>query len=160
DSCHEDPAAPIHNFDCSGLGHSDSFLGGAHAARYWLPFLWAFDSKEYGELLDCCEAAAYAFENNMQHELKVAEDELLNTNWTWARGTLADYLAGIVKAHPKLGNREPAEIGGRAARLFWQLIDRGRQAALTGKRSEERWIVFLRPERAASEAVEQIVSAP
>ena len=160
-SCEQDPKAPIHNFDCSGLGHSDSFLGGAHTARFWLPFLWGFDPKEYGDLLDCCESAAYSFENGNQHDLQIAEEELLRTDWEWTHGRLLpDYLNDLVKKHKKLGSRQPDEIIGRVVVLFWQTIERGRQAAVSGKPSEERWITFLRPERAASEAIEQVVSAP
>ena len=159
-SCGINSDAPVHNFDCSGLGHSDSFLGGAHAARFWLPFLWGFDPKEYGDLLDCCESAADAFENHNQNALQVAEDELLHTEWKWGNGELFDYMKSIVKTDKNLGNRDPVEIIGRANRLFWQIIERGRRAAISGKRSDERWKVFLRPEQAASEAIKQVISAP
>jgi hypothetical protein len=160
-SCGRDPDAPIHNFDCSGLGHSDSFLGGAHAARFWLPFLWGFNPQEYGDLLDCCEAAAYSFENGNLHDLQIAEEELLSRPWEWAHGDLLpDYLTNIVKNHKKLGSRQPDEIVGRVEVLFWQTMERGRQAAVSGESAEQRWIAFLRPERAASEAIDQIISAP
>ena len=159
-SCGKPPDAPIHNFDCSGLGHSDPFLGGAHAARFWLPFLWGFDAAEYGELQDCCESASDLFENGHVQELQVVEDELLNSDWKWAGCKLVDYLRNIVANHNKLGNRNPVEIVGRATRLFWQTMERGRQAAESGKPEEQRWKAFLRPEQAAIEAIEQVISAP
>lgn len=159
-SCGNPPDAPIHNFDCSGLGHSDSFLGAAHAARFWLPFLWGFDAAEYGDLLDCCESAYDLFENAHLQELRVVEDELLNSDWKWARRKLVDYMQDIVENHKKLAGRNPIEIVGRAARLFWQTMERGRQAAESGKPEDERWIIFLRPEQAAIEAIEQVILGP
>jgi hypothetical protein len=135
-------------------------LGGAHAARFWLPFLWGLDAAEYGELLDCSEAASDLFENAHLQELKVVEDELLNSDWKWARGRPVDYMLRIVKDHKKLGGRNPIEIVGRAARLFWQTMELGRQAAESRKPEAERWITFLRPERAAIEAIEQVISGP
>ena len=159
-SCRNPSDAPVHNFDCSGLGHSDSFLGAAHAARFWLPFLWGFDAVEYGELLDCCESASDLLQNGHLPELKVVEDELLNSDWEWAGRKLVDYMQDVVKNHPKLAGRDPLEIVGRAARLFWQTVERGREAAESGKQSDERWITFLRPERAAIEAIEQVISGP
>jgi hypothetical protein len=159
-SCGNPPDALIHNFDCSGLGHCDSFLGGAHAARFWLPFLWGLDAAEYGDLLDCCESASELLENGHLRELKVVEDELLNSDWKWARRKLADYMQDIVVNHKKLAGRNPLEIVGRATRLFWQTMERGRQAAESGKPEDERWIAFLRPEQAAIEAIEQVISGP
>jgi pimeloyl-ACP methyl ester carboxylesterase len=91
-SCSGPDDVPIHNFDCSGLGHSDSFLGGAHAARFWLPFLWGFDAAEFGELLDCCESASELLANGHLQKLKVVEDELEDSEWKWAGGKLVDYM--------------------------------------------------------------------
>lgn len=158
-SCAPGADAQIHNFDCTGLGHSDTFLGG-HAARFWLPFLWHFDPVEYGDLLDCCEAASEAYANSQDHELKVAEDELLNSAWEWAHGTLISRLRDVVKQDPKLGTREPEELTGRASRLFWQILDRGRAAAESGEEQEKKWIVYLHPSRALAAAVHEVIEGP
>lgn len=159
-SCTGPDDVPIHNFNCSGLGHSDSFLGGAHAARFWLPFLWGLDAAEFGELLDCSESASELLANGHLHELEVVEDELENSYWKWAGGKLVDYMKEIVVHHPKLGGRDPDEIVGRATRLFWQTMERARQAAESGKPEDERWIAFLRPEQAAIKATEEVISGP
>jgi hypothetical protein len=122
--------------------------------------LWGLDAAEYGDLLDCCESASELLENGHLRELKVVEDELLNSDWKWARRKLADYMQDIVVNHKKLAGRNPLEIVGRATRLFWQTMERGRQAAESGKPEDGRWIAFLRPEQAAIEAIEQVISGP
>jgi hypothetical protein len=151
--------AQIHNYDCTGLGHSDTFLG-AHAARFWLPFFWRFDPVEYSDLLDCCQAASEAFANGQDAELKVAEDELLNSDWEWAHGTLVSCIRDLVTADPKVANRGTEELAGRASRLFWQILDRGRAAAESGDEQEKKWIVYLHPSRALAEAVHEVIVGP
>jgi pimeloyl-ACP methyl ester carboxylesterase len=152
--------ALIHNYDCSGLGHSDSFIGAIHASRYWLPFLWGRSPKEYGELLDCCEAAAEAFENSNSHDLKLAEDELLVTEWEWTYGQkFEDYLANLIKLHPSLHGRSANELAGRAAGLFWRRMELARQSAASEKGGDEKLIKYLRPELAAAAAIEDALSA-
>lgn len=160
-SCSADSDVPIHNFDCSGLGHSDSFLGRAHAARFWLPFLWGYSSKQYGELLDCCEAANYAFEHGDQHDVSISEDELLGTGWEWTHGkTLEEFFTDLIEKHPKRNGRAVSELLGRVTALFWTTIERGRQAAVSGDSAQQKWIVYLHPVQAASDAIDKVLSAP
>lgn len=151
--------ALIHNYDCSGLGHSDSFIGAIHASRYWLPFLWGRSPKEYGELLDCCEAAAEAFENSNSHDLELAEDELLVTEWEWTYGQkFEDYLTDLIKIHPSLHGRSANELAGRAAGLFWRRMELARQSAASDEGGDEKLIKYLRPERAAAAAIEDALT--
>ena len=152
--------ALIHNYDCSGLGHSDSFIGAIHASRYWLPFLWGRSPKEYGELLDCCEAAAEAFENSNTHDLKLAEDELLVSNWEWTYDQkFEDYLVNLIRIHPNLRGRSPNELAGRAAGLFWRRMELARQAAASDDAGDKKLIKYLRPELAAAAAIEDALTA-
>ena len=158
--CQGKPEARIHNYDCSGLGHSDSFIGAIHASRFWLPFLWGRSAKEYGDLLDCCEAAAEAFENSNPHDLKIAEDELLVTKWDWTYGqTFEDYLADLIKIHPNLRGRSENELAGRAAGLFWRRMELARRAAASDNADDQKWIKYLRPELAAAAAIEDALAA-
>lgn len=93
------PGALGQNIDCSGLGHSDAFVGPAHAARFWLPFLWGIDPAGYGLLLDFCESAADQQELGNINRLIVVEDELLSSEWRWAdRKTLKNYIADLAQA--------------------------------------------------------------
>jgi len=97
-ACNPVPGALVHNVDCGGLGHSDAFIGPAHAERFWLPFLWGIDPAEYGLLLDFCESAADQQELGNINRLKVVEDELLSWEWQWAdRKTLKDYITGLAR---------------------------------------------------------------
>jgi len=158
--CQGKPDALIHNYDCSGLGHSDSFIGAIHASRFWLPFLWGRSAKEYGDLLDCCEAAAEAFENSNFHDLKLAEDELLVTKWDWTYGQkFEDYLAELIKIQPNLRGRSENELAGRAAGLFWRRMELPRRAAASDNADDQKWIKYLRPELAAAAAIEDALAA-
>jgi pimeloyl-ACP methyl ester carboxylesterase len=157
--CTDKPDALIHNYDCSGLGHSDAFIGAIHASRYWLPFLWARSPQEYGDLLDCCEAAAEAFENSNLHDLRIAEDELMKTEWEWTYGQkFEDYLAVLIGMHKNLRGRSVDELVGRAGGLFWRTMEFARQAAASGKNADRKWIIYLRPERAAALAIEETLA--
>jgi pimeloyl-ACP methyl ester carboxylesterase len=158
--CTSKVCALIHNYDCSGLGHSDSFIGAIHASRYWLPFLWGRSPKKYGELLDCCEAAAEAFENSNSHDLKLAEDELLVTEWEWTYGKrFEDHLVDLIKKHPNLGGQSANELAGRAAGLFWRRMELARKAAAFEGTREQKLIRYLRPELAVAAAIEDALTA-
>jgi pimeloyl-ACP methyl ester carboxylesterase len=158
--CTGKPDALIHNYDCSGLGHSDAFIGAIHASRYWLPFLWARSPQEYGDLLDCCEAAAEAFENSNTHDLKIAEDELLVTEWEWTYGQkFEDYLVNLIKIHPNLRGRSANDLAGRAAGLFWRRMELARRAAASDDGGSQKLIKYLRPELAATAAIEDALAA-
>lgn len=150
--------ALIHNYDCSGLGHSDSFIGAIHASRYWLPFLWGRSPQQHGDLLDCCEAAAEAFENSNRHDLEIAEDELLVTKWEWTYGqTFKEYLVDLIERHPGLLGRSADELAGRAAGLFWRRTESARRAAAS-ENGDQKLIKYLRPELAAAAAIEDALT--
>ena len=161
--CTDKSDALIHNYDCSGLGHSDAFIGDLQASTYWLPFLWARSPHEYAELLDCCEAAAEAFENSNAHDLKIAEDELLVTKWEWTYGRkFEDYLVDLIGIHPNLRGRSANELAGRAAGLFWRRMNLARQLARQAAASEERGDQrqkYLRAELAAAASIEDALAA-
>ena len=90
----------------------------------------------------------------------MAEDELLNSDWDWAHGTLAPCLRDVVEQDPKLGIRIQGGCAGRASRLFWQILDRGRAAAESGEEQERKWIVYLHPSRALAAAVHEVIEGP
>lgn len=160
-ACEAVPGALVHNVDCSGLGHSDAFIGPAHAARFWLPFLWGIDPAEYGFLLDFCESAADQQELGNINRLKVVEDELLSWEWRWAdRQTLKDYITGLAQEDRRRAGRSVDELVGRIVRVFWQAIERGRTARETGDPSEARWIIYLFPWQAVGYAVDQVLASP
>lgn len=150
----------LHNVDCSGLGHSDAFIGPAHAARFWLPYLWGIEPAEYGNLLDMCESAVDLHELGDMRRLTIVEDELLNRKWRWAGETLRNYVADLVKADTRRGGRTVNELVGRIVRVFWQTLERARLARMTSDPSEARWVVYLYPWRAVAHGVEQVLSSP
>ncbi|MGH9365976.1 MAG: hypothetical protein ACRD1B_12050, partial [Thermoanaerobaculia bacterium] len=158
--CGGSPAVLIHNIDCSGLGHSGAFLGPAHAARFWLPYLWGLDPADYGLLLDFCESAADQQElGNIEH-LIVVEDELLDHDWRWAGRTLKAYITDLAKEDRRRGKRSADELVGRIVRLFWQTIERARAARETGDPNEARWLTYLYPWQAVTHALERVLASP
>jgi pimeloyl-ACP methyl ester carboxylesterase len=160
-SCSAGSDALIHNFDCSGLGHSDAFLGRAHTVHFWLPFLWEIGSREYGALLDYCEAANDAFDTGDNGKMSIVEDELLRTVWKWAHGKdLETYFTDLIEKDPRQSGRPVSELLGRVTASFWTAVDRGRRAALEVDATQKNWIVNLHPMRAAANAVNEVLSAP
>lgn len=160
DQCTKKRDALLHNVDCSGLGHSDAFLGPAHASRFWLPYFWGMDSAEYGLLLDMCETAADLYELGDQHRLSVVVSELLDRQWSWAGQALGEYLRTLIRSDARHVSTELDETVLRSAILFFRSLDRGRNASESIEDGQARWLHFLSPWAAASLVVNELLSSP
>ncbi|HWZ43246.1 MAG TPA: hypothetical protein VNW97_07200 [Candidatus Saccharimonadales bacterium] len=91
--CDIECAALVHNVSLRDLSHSDVFVGPGHARRFWLPFLWGLDPKDYEEFMEMCQLANESERLGFVKELGIVEDELRNRPWRWTNNlTLNDYL--------------------------------------------------------------------
>jgi hypothetical protein len=92
-SCGPGSEAPIHNVVFSEYGHSHSFIGAKHIARFWLPFLWNLEPLNYRKFLRLC-ARATRFESQGAETARNSTLALLGSlRWDWIDSTLDDYLA-------------------------------------------------------------------
>lgn len=96
------PPAPIHNVTSAHGTHSSAFATPEFAAYYWLPFFWNIDPVEYSDFLELCLDANEHYESRNWSQLRVAEEELLHSEWQWARGTtLEAHIQLHVSIHPR-----------------------------------------------------------
>jgi pimeloyl-ACP methyl ester carboxylesterase len=155
-------AALIHNIDCSGLGHSDAFLGPAHAERFWLPYLWGIDPAEYVFLLDLCENASKQEDLGNMPKLAVVEDELLECHWRWTHNPLLTFrqcIEELVRRDPSHIGKSMDELVGRIVHVFWRTVEDARKAR-AGPNLNEGMMIYLHPLRALVYAVNRILSSP
>jgi pimeloyl-ACP methyl ester carboxylesterase len=94
--CRPNRTAFVHNIERQS-GHSGT-LDAAHAAFYWLPFLWDINTVEYSDWLWKCSLAAEHYENGRKRKLRMVEEELLASEWQWTNSlSLGDYIDDLVR---------------------------------------------------------------
>ena len=148
--------AIVHNIPFDFFGHSDAFISGGHAVRFWLPELFGISAFEHAALLELCQCAADAEDDQDWKTVALAELELSERVWHWARDrTLHEFLRDLVgewSGSKQLGLR-PSHRVERAVRLFWRAVASAERSRLS-KKSDPRLVLALNPYVAAARAVD------
>lgn len=156
--------ARIHNIPLKEFGHSDQFLGIGHAFKLWLPFLWGFTPREYGEFLELCHSAAYCRQEQFWDDVDLLESELRYRIWSWTGSSLEDYLERGIRQTVRrrttdaglrqIETRIPAIVGEAIALLYLTIVDALLENSSKGKK-DLNVIRALYPRIAASRAIEK-----
>jgi pimeloyl-ACP methyl ester carboxylesterase len=121
--------ALIHNAICRHLGHSDAFIGPAHAALYWLPFLWGYEPGEFVTFLDLCQRAYDAFTAKSYTNVARLHKQLHQATWG-GEGTLEHNVKIEIELRFPVGAStevEPLKVD-EVVRNVWILVARARKA--------------------------------
>ncbi|MFL6311380.1 MAG: hypothetical protein ACJ71W_04665 [Terriglobales bacterium] len=157
--CTPEQVAPIHNIICPS-GHSGT-LDAAHAAFYWLPFLWEIDTFEYSRWLRFCSHAAAHYEKRRWRKLRIVEDELLASKWRWTNmQTVEEYIASVVRTDQR---RVSFAVKGEVLRRTYLAVRAGLDVHQSlDKPFDQQWntaLAWLNPEVAVRYAVDKTLQA-
>lgn len=151
-------AVPIHNVISPYCGHSDTFIDHGYASRYWLPFLWDIDPTEYEEFLNLCIGADKLEDLGNLSDLRIAEDELRVSAWTWAKGSLEAYVEREINADPRtrLQHLPVADLVSQAISGVWRAVAIASEVSLTQTLGWEKKARALHPSIAVQHAVNSL----
>jgi pimeloyl-ACP methyl ester carboxylesterase len=92
------PQPYVHNIELGHtFGHSDHFLSGDYATKYWLPFLWGIDAAEFQEFIELMSEAARLHGEREYMDLKRIDDALAQRRWSFfEHRTLMEYLRSYI----------------------------------------------------------------
>ena len=150
-------SAPVHNVMIRQYGHSSVFATPEFAAYFWLPFFWNIDPAEYSEFLEFCRAADQHYQDHDVRKLRIAEEELLHSQWRWTEGSsLAAFIDRYVSVHsgtPAMATPVVALV----LRKIWQDVAAACDAYHDRGPGWEQKITALNPMVAVLRAVDAIL---
>lgn len=122
------PPAPVHNVRIGHFRHSDAFVVRAHAATFWLPFLWGFSIPDYDRFIVLCHLAASYQAKHDRPAVVILERELRERSWEWAGGrSLESYAEERLKTQQGSLDkrvRPDSELIDEITGLVWMSIGR------------------------------------
>jgi hypothetical protein len=149
------PTEPsVHNVRVPELTRSDRFIQARHAELFWRPFLWGIDPEEYEYFLMSCSAAAQLERvDRSDPQLRICEEELGETPWTFLGRTLNEEIRARV---PGVSLAEMAY----GIHLIWNAVEQARQEEDKNpiQSRDEQILLALKPEAAILKAVTVLLS--
>jgi pimeloyl-ACP methyl ester carboxylesterase len=134
----KEKSAPIHDVDCSNMGHTDAFIGTSHFRRWWLPFLWGFDPAEHSKLLKMCKDWTEANKSHDAVTILSIENLLKVQIWGWCEWkTLWAYMVQVTND----AGFDPECVDFKS--LFARFAFRLNQSAMCEDSDKE--VIFLQP---------------
>jgi pimeloyl-ACP methyl ester carboxylesterase len=139
----------VHNVRVQELTRSDRFIQSRHAQLFWRPFLWGIDPEEYEYFLDTCSTAARLERaDRSDPKLRICEEELGETRWTFLGQTLNDEIRARV---PGVSLADMAY----GIHLIWNAVDKAMQEEDKDpiQSRDQEILLPLKPEAAILKAV-------
>ena len=149
-------SARVHNVIINKFNHSDPFVGDGHASKFWIPYLWGYQPKEYWDLIELCRNAAAAAGLSLRRQLAIIENEIGDHYCHWVKKTLRDYLRECIEGRIDSDDYAGENLDNlvrRAIGLIWRSIEDAE------KHGASNQPLAMNPHIGISRAVDAIVGA-
>jgi pimeloyl-ACP methyl ester carboxylesterase len=150
--CHEVGTSRVHNVQYRHARHSSAFLEPDHASVFWLPYLWGYDSAQFGEFVRLCLDADRFDRDKDRTNFVLAMARLRTASWGVPGLTVQKYMRRLTWG--KINDSAEAA----AVLLTWPAVVRAQAAAANPAYENRRfWLRCLRPAVAIEYAVHKVL---